>query len=183
MADLTQLLLDAQAGDPHAREKLLPLIYEELRKIAHNELRRRRPGDTMHTTALVHECYLKLFDQAPPTIQSRTHFLALAARAMRHILVDYYRMLQTEKRGGSKGAVPFEDGAIPIGERGDLLLALDEALTRLSGFNERLGKVVELKFFGGLNQQEIGTMLGLSDRTVRNDWQKAKAWLSNELSP
>lgn len=182
MTDLTQLLLDAQAGDPCAREKLLPLIYDELRRTAHNELRRRQHGDTMHTTALVHECYLKLFDQARSDIQNRTHFLALAARAMRHILVDYFRKSQTDKHGGNLKAVNYSVDAIPVDMRGDLMLALDEALTRLSGFNERLAKVVELKFFGGLNQQEIGMLLGLTDRTVRNDWQKAKAWLANELN-
>lgn len=182
MADLTRLLLEAQAGNPDAREELFPMIYNELRQVAHNQLRKQQSGDIFQTTALVHECYLKLFDKERTGIKDRSHFFALAARAMRQILVDYFRSQKAQKRGGDALPIDVETGDIPAEMRGDILIALDEALQKLAKLNSRLSDVVELKFFGGLNQKEIGEILDLTDRTVRNDWKKAQAWLAHELS-
>ena len=179
--DVTQLLIEAQAGDPEALNELYPHVYEELRRLAHAQLRRQRPGGTLHTTALVHEAYLKLFDQRQVDVESRSHFFALSARAMRQILVDHFRRRSAQKRGGDQTVLPLEEGQIPVEARGDVLLALDDALDRLEQLDERLSRVVEYKFFGGMTEQEIGNVLDLSARTIRSDWRKAKAWLALNL--
>lgn len=182
-SDITQLLIDARHGDRDAFGHLFDQVYDELRGLARGQLRRLRPGDTLATTALVHEAYLKLCDQTRLDVHDRTHFFALSARAMRQILVDHFRRSQAEKRGGNRHPVSLQEGQIPVEDRGDVLLALDEALTRLGHLNERLSQVVEYKFFGGMTQEEIAEVLGVTDRTVRNDWRKAKAWLARELRP
>jgi RNA polymerase sigma factor (TIGR02999 family) len=180
--DVTQLLLDAQDGDPEALNALYPHVYEELRRLARAQLRRQRPGGTLNTTALVHEAYLKLFDQNRIDVQSRTHFFALSARAMRQILVDHFRRGQAQKRGGDRTILPLLEGQVPIEARGEVILSIHDALDRLEQLNERLSRVVEYKFFGGMTQAEIGDVLGLSARTVRSDWRKARAWLARELA-
>ncbi len=179
--DITQLLIDAREGDRVAFGDLFDRVYDELRVLARAQLRRMRPGDTLATTALVHEAYLKLCDQTRLDVHDRTHFFALSARAMRQVLVDHFRRGQAQKRGGEHRPVSLQDGQIPGENRGEVLLALDEALTRLAGLNERLSQVVECRFFGGMTQEEIAEVLGVTDRTVRNDWRKAKAWLAREL--
>jgi len=181
-SDLTQLLIDVRQGNHTAVGDLFDRVYDELRVLAHAQLRRMQPGYTLHTTALVHEAYLKLCDQTRLDVHDRAHFFALSARAMRQVLIDYFRRTRAEKRGGDHRPVMFQEGLIPVEDRGEVLLALDEALTRLAGLNERLSRVVEYKFFGGMTQEEIARVLGVTDRTVRNDWRKAKAWLARELS-
>ena len=179
-ADITQMLLDAQGGNKEAVDSLYQEVYAELRRVARAQLR-LSPGDTLRTTALVHEAYLKLFDQTRVGLKDRNHFFALSARAMRQILVDHFRSGRAGKRGGGSAPLELKDGEVPVGARSEILLALDEALQRLALLNKRLSQVVEYKFFGGLTQDQIADTLGLSERTVRSDWLKAKAWLAREL--
>lgn len=181
--DITRLLADVRQGDEDALNQLYPLVYDELRQIAHAQLRHHRDAE-LHTTALVHEAYLKLFDQeqAPADLKNRVHFYALSARAMRQVLVDHFRHQQAKKRGGKRKPIALEDGSVPIEMRGEMILALDEALDHLAQFNQRLSRVVEYTFFGGMTQQEIADVLGLTPRTVRNDWYKAKLWLARALN-
>ena len=180
-----RLLEELRDGDVAALDRLLPLVYDELRAIARRELRRRQPGGTLDTTALVHEAYLKLVDRSCVRPADRAHFLGIAARAMRQVLVDHARRHAAAKRGGDVARVTFDEGAVagPLAadERADALLALDEALTRLAALSERLGRVVECRFFGGLSEQETADALGVTTRTVRRDWVKARAWLHREL--
>ena len=179
------LLEQLRDGDAAALDRLLPLVYDELRGVARRELRRQRPGGTLDTTALVHEAYLKLVDRSSVRPTDRAHFLGIAARAMRQVLVDHARRHAAAKRGGDACRVTFDEGAVAAGlvadERADALLALDEALTRLAALNDRLGRVVECRFFGGLSEQETADALGVTARTVRRDWVKARAWLHREL--
>ena len=179
-----RLVEELRDGDAAALDRLLPLVYDELRGIAHRELRRGRPASTLDTTALVHEAYLKLADRACVRPADRTHFLGIAARAMRQVLVDHARRHAAAKRGGGARSVTLDEGAMaaPLAdERADALLALDEALTRLAALSERLGRVVECRFVGGLSEQETADALGVTTRTVRRDWVKARAWLHREL--
>ncbi len=180
-ADVTQLLIDARKGDRVAVGDLFDHVYDELRVVARAQLRRRRPGDTLATTALVHEAYLKLCDQTRLGVHDRAHFFALSARVMRQVLVDHFRRNNAEKRGMNRKLLSLQEGQIPMEDRGEVLLALDEALTQLAALNERLSQVVEFRFFAGMTQEEIAEVLGVTDRTVRNDWRKAKAWLFREL--
>ncbi len=179
--DITRLLIDTRDGDEDARSELFQVVYEELRDLARHQLRRRRHG-TLQTTVLVHEAYLKLCNASQLDVRDRSHFFALAARAMRQVLVDHFRRKDSAKRGHNPVRLSLDEGDIPVEERGHFLLALDEALERLSRMNDRLGRVVEWRFFGGLTEAEIAGLLGVSERTVRNDWSKAKAWLHRELS-
>jgi RNA polymerase sigma factor (TIGR02999 family) len=181
LADITTQLRAWHAGDPSARESLFPLVYDELRRIAHRQLRRERPGHTLDTTALVHEAYLKL---AGPTSQdwaNRSHFFAVAATAMRRILVDYARRYRTEKRGAAPRRVSLTDTMLVAEERADTLLAVDEALLELARLDPRLSRVVECRFFAGLTEDETAEILGVTSRTVRRDWTKAKGWLHRTL--
>ncbi|MGH2406027.1 MAG: sigma-70 family RNA polymerase sigma factor [bacterium] len=179
--DITGLLLAWRAGDRTAVDRLFPLVYDELRRIAHRQLGRERADHTLGTTALVHEAYLKLVDQTRAKWADRAHFFAVAARAMRRILVDYARRHRALKRGGERARISLEDAALVAEERADTLLALDEALTRLAELDERLSRVVECRFFGGLTEEETAEALGITTRTVRRDWLKAKGWLSRAL--
>lgn len=179
---LTSLLAEASEGDAEARDALWHRVYPELRKIAHRELERRRPGQTLQTTVLVHEAYLKLVDQTQTEWEDRIHFYALSATAMRHIVIDYARRKLTEKRGGDQKRIELNEGALIAEGRAETLLLLDKALSRLSTLNERLGRVVEYRFFGGMTEEEIAGLLRVSKRTVRRDWRKARAWLTAELS-
>jgi len=178
---VTDLLLEIRGGDPQAMDRLFPLVYEELRRMAHAQLRRERPGHTLGTTGLVHETYVRLVDQTRVEWRDRSHFLLAAAWAMRRILVDYARRNRAARRGGGQVRLTLDDDA-PAAERGEMLLALDEALERLAALDPRLGRVVECRYFGGLTDQETADTLGVTRRTVQRDWVKARNWLYLELN-
>jgi RNA polymerase sigma factor (TIGR02999 family) len=179
---ITDLLLQASGGDGAAIDRLVPLVYPELRRIAHHALRREGADHTLGTTGLVHEAYLKLVDQTRAGWRDRVHFFAVAALAMRRILVDYARRHRRAKRGGGQRRVTLDESAVSLDERSENLIALDEALTRLAALNPRLGRVVECRFFGGLTEEEIAEVIGVTVRTVKRDWAKARGWLYQELS-
>ena len=175
-----------QRGAPEAWDSLLPLVYGELRSIAHRQLRSESVGHTLSTTALVHEAYLKLKDQVRAEWVDREQFFAVAARVMRRILVDYARKHWALRRGGQgRRVVALDDaeqaGLLAVAERASELLALDEALERLIAMDARLGQVVECRFFGGLTEEETARVLGVSERTVSRDWSIARGWLHGEL--
>jgi len=179
--EITDLLLRMRGGDPQAMDRLFPLVYEDLRRLAHAQLRRERPGHTLGTTGLVHETYFRLIDQTRAEWRDRGHFLVLASLAMRRILVDYARRNRAARRGG--GSIRFTlDADVPAAERGELLLALDEALERLAAVDRRLSQVVECRYFGGLTEQETADVLGVTRRTVQRDWAKARGWLYLEMN-
>ena len=180
-ADVTQLLLDAQRGDTSAFDRLWSLVYDELQRIAHAQLRRERDDHTLHTTGLVHEAYLKLADQTQVEWRSRAQFFAICARAMRQILIDYARKRTAEKRGGDQTPTTLSGKPLGFEVRMHEFVALDEALNRLDAVDERLRQVVEYKFFGGMTEKEVAEVLGISARTVQRDWVKARAWLYKEL--
>jgi RNA polymerase sigma factor (TIGR02999 family) len=179
--DTTQLLARSRAGDAPAREELLPRVYDELRRIAHSRLARHRSGDTLNTTALVHEAYLKLVDSSRAEWQDRTHFVALCARAMRFILVDYARARMAEKRGGGEAPLSLDESRVAAAESAGDVLDLHDALDRLMAADERLGRLVEYRFFGGMTHEEIAEVTGLSVPTVKRDWRRARAWLYHEM--
>ena len=179
--EFTLILNAAAAGNEAAKKQLWTLMYEELRRIAHGQLLSERSDHTLSTTALVHEAYIRLVDQDKIHVKDRVHFQAVAARAMRQILVDYARRHKAEKRGGGKADVAFDERLHRVDERADELLALDEALVRLERLNERLSKVVECRYFGGLTMNETADVMGLSVRTIERDWVKARGWLYQEM--
>jgi RNA polymerase sigma factor (TIGR02999 family) len=180
---VTQLLLELRRGQAGAMDRLFPLVYEELRRVAHRALRGERTAHTLGTTGLVHEAFIRLADQTRLEVHDRAHFYGVAARAMRHILVDYARRHAASKRGGpERKVVPLDDALIGVEQRADALLALDEALSELERIDPRLGQVVQCRFFGGLTEEETGEVLGVTARTVRRDWLKAKGWLHHHLS-
>lgn len=181
-SEITQLLAAARRGEAGVLDRLMPLVYDELHTLAHSQLQRRRPGETLNTTAVVHEAYLKLVRQSQAEWQDRTHFFAVAAVAMRHILVDYARRKTARKRGGDDRPIVFDEAQMGVEPRAAEVLALDEALSSLAVLNERLSKVVELRFFGGLTVEETAAVLGTSERTVKRDWRKSRAYLFRELS-
>ena len=180
--DITQALADLTAGDPEALDRLLPVVYEQLRDIARREMRRERPDHTLDATALVHEAYLKLVELERINWESRAHFFGAAARAMRRILISYARMKKAEKRGAGAEHVSLDDAIVLARDRPDRLLALDEALERLAERDERQARVVECRYFAGMSVEETGTALGISPATVKRDWTLARAWLNRELS-
>ena len=180
-SETTRLLHAARAGDRQAFDRLYEHVYDELREIAHRRLLRHRGRETLNTTALVHEAYLRVADQGGTNWQDRSHFLALASRAMRFVLVDYARSRLAAKRGGGAAGVPIDDLQIAAEESSADLLALHEALQRLAGFSERLSCVVEYRFFGGLTFEEIAQVTGASVPTVKRDWSRARAWLWEAL--
>lgn len=174
--EVAKILAEARRGEDGAVDRLAPLVYDELRSMARKQLRRMRPGRTLDTTALVHEAYLKLADHPGAAWQDRAHFIAVAAMAMRHLLVDYARARAAQKRGGEGLRVTFDE-ALAVGDDRSLdLLAVDEALEALAQRNERLSRLVELRFFGGLTVAETAEVMGTSDRTIKRDWQKARAF-------
>jgi RNA polymerase sigma factor (TIGR02999 family) len=179
---ITALLLRASVGDSAAMDQLYPLVYDQLRRMARSSLRRERPDHTLGTTGLVHEAYLRLVDQTRAGWRDRSHFYAVAALAMRRILVDYARRHRRAKRGGGQRPVSLDDGVVSLEQRAEHLLALDDALTRLAELNPRLSRVVECRFFGGLTEEEIAEALGVTTRTVKRDWAKARGWLYQELT-
>jgi RNA polymerase sigma factor (TIGR02999 family) len=183
-SDITERLRD-WSDNPHgdSEDALLKLVYEELHKQAHNYLRRERQGHTLQTTALVHEAYLKISKQKNVSWESRSHFFAIASTMMRRILIDYAKTRQRFRRGGVHSDLPLENAlTFAVSETDFDLLALDEALTRLGEKDEHLAKVVELRFFSGLDVVETADVLGVSESTVKRDWQMAKAWLHRELT-
>ena len=179
--DITDLLLAHREGDRDAFEALVPLVYQDLRTIARRQLARHRRGSTLDTTALVHETYLKLVDQSRGTATDRAHFFALAARVMRQVVVDYARRRSAQKRGGGGVKLTLDRVQVPLEAQAELVLAIDQALERLTDVNERLTRVFECRFFVGLTDQETADALDLSLRTVQRDWMKSKAWLRSEL--
>jgi RNA polymerase sigma-70 factor, ECF subfamily len=181
--DKISILLESWSnGNSQAVDELLPLVYDELRQMARRYMNRQPSGHTLQTTALIHEAYLKIVDNEEKRWQNKSHFFAVAAQAMRHILVDRARANQTDKRGGGKQKISLEEAAEISAERADELVALDEALKNLSKLDERKGRVVELRYFGGLSVEETAEVLNISRQTVMRDWNFAKMWLLRELS-
>jgi RNA polymerase sigma factor (TIGR02999 family) len=179
--DVTGLLVAWREGDATAVDRLFPLVYDELRRIAHRQLSRERADLTLGTTALVHEAYLKLVDQTRAQWADRSQFFAISARAMRRILVDHARQHLAGKRGGRRERVNLDEETLSLDQRADLLVAVDEALDRLRAVDERASRVVECRFFGGFTEEETAAALGITDRTVRRDWARAKGWLYDAL--
>ena len=181
-AGVTQLLINWNDGDKVALDEMLPLVYQELRRIAVNHLRRERPDHTLQPTALVHEAYLRLIDQRHVSHQSRTQFFGLASEMMRRILVNHARHRQAGKRGGSAAIrVSMQVAVNSLEPENVNLVALDDALETLAAIDPRKGRIVELKFFGGLTTKEIAEVLEVSDATIENDWSMARAWLYREI--
>lgn len=178
---VTQLLLQWQEGDEAAMDDLMPLVYEELRRIAHRHLRRERADHTLSTTALVHEAYLNLVDQDMMPWQNRVHFYAIASRVMRRVLIWYARKRNAAKRGGGIPNLALDDVVVLSDDRMEELLALDQALEKLEAMDARLCRVVECRYFGGLSVQETAEALAISPATVKRDWQTARAWLRRTL--
>ena len=179
--EVTLLLQKWCSGDPEALEKLVPLVYDELRRLARIYMARERSGHVLQTSALVHEAYLRLIDANQVQWKDRVHFFAVSANVMRRILVQFARSRNARKRGGEALRVDLDEAMVPSPGRDAVLVALDDALTALAEIDPREAKVVELRFFGGLTEIETAEVLGVSDRTVRQDWNHAKAWLMGEL--
>lgn len=179
--EVTQMLLDWSKGDQQALARLIPVVYGELRRLASRNLRRERADHTLQTTALIHEAYLKLIKQRNVRWQNRAHFFGIAAQLMRRVLIDHARTRHRVKRGGAAMRVPLEEVVIAAEGLNINLVSLDEALTRLAAVDPRQGRIVELRFFGGLSVEETAEVLRVSAATVKNDWSVAKAWLHREL--
>ena len=180
--EITQLLNNWSNGDELALEQLMPLVYEELRKMAKQYMQSQRIGHTLQATALIHEDYVKLAGQDEQSWKNRAHFFGVAAQAMRHILVDYVRHRGYQKRGGNAQRVELDEAMIVSSERAAGLVELDEALTKLAKLDERKSRVVELKYFGGLSNEEMAEVLNVTTKTIIRDWQFARTWLLRELS-
>ncbi len=181
--ELTQMLIQLSEGKSQVVDDILPLIYDELRSLASNYLRRERSDHTLQPTALVHEAYLKLIDQTQVKWQNRAHFFGIAANIMRRILVDHARKHGADKRGGAAEKLPLEEEILIVSEgKSAELLALDEALKNLAKVDEMKSKIVELRYFGGLSVEETAEVLGVSEITVKRHWRMAKAWLYGQLS-
>ena len=180
--EITQLLAEWSEGNQAALDQLYPLVYNELRRLAHGYLRRERKGHTLQTTALINEAYLRLVDQKHVHWANRSHFFGISAQIMRRILIDHARRYDYAKRGGGAQRISLDEAAIVAKQRGQTLLLLDEALKSLAKIDPRRSQVVELRYFGGLNNEEIAGVLKISENTVTRDWIMARAWLYQELS-
>lgn len=180
--EVTQLLIEWSNGDKAALDKLMPLIHEELRRLAHHYMSRERRGHTLQTTALINEAYLRLVNRKNVHWQNRAHFFAIAAQCMRSILVDHARGLAYAKRGGGGTKIPLDDAMTVSREKAAEVVALDEALLTLSELDPKQSRVVELRFFGGLTIEETAEVLDLSPATIKREWMSAKAWLFNQLN-
>lgn len=185
--EVTEALVALRDGVPGAMDRLMPLVYGQLRQVAHRQLSAERAGHTLATTALVHEAYLRLVDQTRVQWQDRCHFFAIASQSMRRVLIDYARRHRALRRGGLGNGDPprpvsLDVVEVPVAERADALLALDEALERLGQVDPRMTRVVECRFFAGLSESDTAAALGLSKRTVAREWALAKGWLYQELS-
>jgi len=181
-AEVTRLLVAWRGGDAGALDRLLPLVYAELRRVAHRYMRDERPNHPLQTTALVHEAYLRLIDVTRVDWQSRNHFFAVSAQLMRRILVEAARRRNADSRGGDASHVALDEAFVPAADRGADLLALDEALEHLAALAPRKARVVELRYFAGLSVKETADVLGVSVETVMRDWRMAKLWLQRDLS-
>ncbi len=179
--DVTELLHAHGRGQTGAFDRLVPLVYEDLRRIARFQLRRLRVGDTLGTTGLVHEAYLRLVDQTRATWRDRQHFLAVSAVAMRQILIDHAREKSRVKRGGNQRREPFDEATMAVATDAERLIEIDLALGKLADADPRLVRVVECRYFAGYSEQETADALGVSLRTAQRDWLKARAWLRHEL--
>ena len=179
--DVTQLLIAHGSGQTGALERLVPLVYDDLRRVAREQLGRYRPGDSLNTTGLVHDAYLRLVDQSRATYRDRGHFFAVCAIAIRQIIIDHARRHGRHKRGGGQVHVPLDEANTPGASEAGHLLDVDEALQRLAAENPRLARVVECRFFAGLSEQDTAEALGVSVRTAQREWFKARAWLRAEL--
>lgn len=179
--DLTRILAAHRAGDREAFGRLVEVAHAELEKMARQQLRKAPPGRTLDTVALVNEAYLRLFDESSIDWQSRAHFYGVMARAMRFIVVDHARRHAAGKRGGGAHRVTLDSGLLAVSEQAELVLAVHRALEQLETFNERLARIVECRYFAGMNDEEIGAALDLSPRTVQRDWLRAQAWLRRAL--
>jgi RNA polymerase sigma factor (TIGR02999 family) len=180
---ITQLLIEWRDGDETALDRLIPLVYEELRRLAHHYMRRERPGHTLQTTALVNEVYLRLVDHRGMRWQNRAHFYAVAAQAMRRILVDHARSRNYLKRGGDVKMIRLEEATTVVLKQAADLVALDDALSELAAIDPRKSQIVEMRYFGGMSVEETAEVLGVSPVTVMRDWSTAKAWLLRAMSP
>jgi RNA polymerase sigma factor (TIGR02999 family) len=180
--EITQILREVRSGSREANDRLIPLVYRELRRIASAHLRRESADSTLQPTALVHEAYLRLIDIDRMDWQDRSHFFSVASTLMRRILVDHARASRAGKRGGGTDTILIEEAFLPSPGRAPEILALDDALEHLARLDERQAKIVEMRFFGGMTEEETGNVLGISARTVKRDWRMAKAWLYKELS-
>ncbi len=180
--EITQLLAEWSDGNQTALDKLYPLVYDELHKMARRYMGRERRGHTLQTTALINEAYVRLVDQKNVHWQNRSHFFAISAQIMRRILIDHARREHYAKRGGGAQKISLDEVAIVAVERASSLILLDEALTRLGEIDSRRSQVVELRYFGGLNNEEIAGVLKISENTVTRDWNMARAWLYQELT-
>jgi len=178
---ITDLLIDWSNGDQAALNRLMPLVYDELRRLASHYVRHERPSHTLQTTALVHEAYLKLVDQKNVKWETRVQFFAATAQVMRHVLVDYARSRKALKRGRDYVRLSIDDAAVSVEENGTDLLSVDEALNKLAAIDAQQSRVVELRVFGGLTVEETAEALAISPRTVKREWSMAKAWLHREL--
>jgi len=179
---VTQLLAKARSGNSSALADVFPLIYEELRRLARQQLQREPDGHTLSPTALVHEAYMRLIDYSRMEWTGRAHFLAVAATAMRRILVDHARGHRSAKRGGMLRRVSIDDVELSTEERAELLIAIDDALGRLKEIDARQAQIVECRFFGGMTEEETAAALGIGLRTAKRDWAKAKSWLHKEIT-
>jgi len=176
-APVTVMLRRVQTGDREALAELIPLVYGELKTLASRQRRKASPYETLNTTALVHEAFIKLTDGKNREFNDRCHFFAAAATAMRHIAVDYARRRTAERRGGGRPQISLDQVEVAAPENSETVLVIDEALSRLAQHDLRMAQVVECRFFGGMTEEETATALGVTDRTVRRDWTKARAWL------
>jgi RNA polymerase sigma factor (TIGR02999 family) len=179
--DLNQLLLDYRNGDRSAFDRLVPLVYSDLRRIARAHLRRAPAGRTLDTNGVVHEAWMKLVDQSRVDWQDRNHFLAVAARAMRQVVTDYARRRGAGKRGGGAPYVEFDESRLAVVDQAEWLLTVEQALKRLGSHDQRLVRVIECRFFAGLSEEETAEAMGISLRTAQRDWLRARAWLREEL--
>ena len=181
-AQVTSLLLDLKNGDPAAVDRLIPIVYDELRRLAAHYLRDEHSADTLQPTALVHEAYLKLVAQAMPDWESRSHFFGVAAHLMRQILVDHARRHRSQKRGGGQAPASLDEIVAVVPMKSDDIVALDDALNALAAVDVRKSKVIELRFFGGLTETEIAEALDISVASMKRDWSFGRAWLLSRLS-
>lgn len=179
---VTRILHEARSGHRDVVDRLVPILYDELGRIAHAQLRRAAGGMTLDTGALIHEAYLRLVDQKGAVWSDRVHFFAYAARAMRSVVLDYARRQQRAKRGGGAMPITLREHDVVVAREADTLIALEAALARLEAVEPRLARIVECRFYGGMSEEETAVSVGVSDRTVRRDWLKAKAWLADALA-
>jgi len=179
--EVTRLLAELSRGNRSAESELIPLVYDELRRIAARFMKQERPDHTLQATAVVHEAYLKLVKQQNVNWQSKAHFLAVAASVMRRVLLDYARSHGREKRGGAHADLPLDEALVFCRQRSDELIELDQALSRLAEVDQRQNQVVELRYYGGLTVEETAAVLGVSPKTVKREWSVARAWLHREI--